>query len=513
VNATLSVPLVEGRGLSKAYPGVLALDDVSFDIEAGEVVGLVGMNGAGKSTLIKMLAGAGTPDAGTIFVDGEATQLGSPQSATQVGLAFVHQELADVPNLSVADNVFLGLGLPKIGPFIKERELHSRAKTLLELLEAQISPRAKVGVLSPVQQRLVMIAHALAQRARMIVLDEPSTALTGAEVEHLHSIIRRLSEDGKAVLYVSHRLSEIRSLTSRILVMRDGKMVDNRPTSDVSHAELVRLIVGSSSAGIDIKRRARATPAEEPNQTELLRVDDVRVEPLVKRASLTINAGEVVGIAGLLGSGRTEIARVIAGALRPTAGRIVLKGDEVKLRSPADAINAGVVLLPEDRRAEGNILDLTLRENVTLPSLKRVRLNRFLPMPSRAKERRTTASVSKELQIRSAGSETPVRWLSGGNQQKVLFAKWLTRGADVLVLDEPTQGIDVGAKEEIFDVIDRLRAEGKGVLFISSDFSELVRICDHVVVLREGETVARFSGDEITEHSLVEACYSVTGGS
>jgi ABC-type sugar transport system ATPase subunit len=237
------------------------------------------------------------------------------------------------------------------------------------------------------------------------------------------------------------------------------------------------------------------------------------VEPLVTRASLTINAGEVVGIAGLLGSGRTEIARLISGALRPTAGRIVLKGGEVKLRSPAEAIKAGVVLLPEDRRAEGNILDLTLRENVTLPSLKRVRLNRFLPMPSRAKERRTTASVSKDLQIRSAGPETPVRWLSGGNQQKVLFAKWLTRGADVLVLDEPTQGIDVGAKEEIFDVIDRLRAEGKGVLFISSDFSELVRICDHVVVLREGETVARFSGDDITEHSLVEACYSVTGGS
>jgi rhamnose transport system ATP-binding protein len=504
-------PLVEGRGLSKAYPGVVALDGVSFRIEAGEVVGLVGKNGAGKSTLIKALAGVVPLDAGEILIDGEEAQLSRPDLATRAGLAFVHQELVDVPNLSVADNVFLGLGLPKLGPFVNERKLHRRAKAVLDSLDADVPTTAKVGALSPVQQRLVMIARALAQSARLIVLDEPSASLTNEEVEHLHAVVRRLAAQGVAIVYVSHRLGEIRSLTSRILVMRDGSLVAERATADIDHSELVRLITGGTGALGISRREAVATP--DPEVPPLLRVENLAAGPLVRGVSLTVRAGEVVGLAGLLGSGRSELAKAVCGASPSTSGTVSLNGKAVRLRSPAHAIKAGIVLLPEDRRAEGNVLDMSVRENVTLASLRRMRMNRLLPMPSRGKERRAAISIGERLKLRSAGPEAQVRWLSGGNQQKVLFAKWLTRGADVLVLDEPTQGIDVEAKAEVFELVNGLCADGKGVLLISSDFSELVRMCDRVVVLREGEAVAEFSGDELAEQALLGACYGTTGGS
>lgn len=505
------VALVEARRLAKAFPGVIALDDVSFHVSAGEVVGLVGKNGAGKSTLIKALAGAVVPDTGEILIDGDAVELSRPNSAARAGLAFVHQELVDAPNLSVADNVFLGLGLPKAGPFINERRLHRQAKEVLDSLNANVDPRDKVGLLSAVQQRLVMIARALAQHARMIVLDEPSASLAPQEIEHLHAVVRRLSSKGVAIFYASHRLEEIRSLTSRILVMRDGRLVEQRRTSDVSEAELVRLITGDADA-VSGRRRPRATTMQGAEGPPLLRVDGLAAAPLLTRASLTVRAGEIVGLAGLLGSGRSEIAKVICGALPATGGEVLLNGKSFQARSPAQAIDAGVVLLPEDRRAEGNVLDLTMRENLTLPSLPKMRLNRWLPVPSHGKEQRAAVSVTRRLKIRSAGPDVRVRWLSGGNQQKVLFAKWVLHGADLFVLDEPTQGIDVEAKEEIIDLINELCADDKGVLLISSDFSELVRICDRVIVLREGETVAEFSGAELTEHVLLEACYGLAGG-
>jgi ABC-type sugar transport system ATPase subunit len=494
---------IEARGLVKRYPGVLALDRVDLSIAPGSVLGLVGKNGAGKSSLIKVLAGVVQPDEGELLVDGEPKHLHGPRDAKALGFAFVHQELADVPNLTVAENVQLGLGYPRrLGTFVNRRELRRRTQEALDRLEAHIHPDAPVASLSIAQRRLVMIAHALAANARLVVLDEPTASLTDEEIEHLHDLLRRLRDDGVASVYVSHRLDEIFSVTDRVAVMRDGHTVFTGATADVTKGQLISEITGSAAPLERRRRRAGRKDAE-----ELLRVQGLTSPGKVEDASFVLRAGDILGIAGLIGAGRTELVRVIFGADHAATGRILVRGKEVEIRSPRDAMDAGIALLPEDRRHEGAVVDFSVRKNMTLPVMSRYRIAPAVPLPNEGRERKAARGLVERLKIKVADVEAPVRNLSGGNQQKVVLAKWLECGADVFIFDEPTHGIDVEGKVEVYDLMDELADAGKGVIFISSEFTELVGTCNRVVVMREGRLVDELEGEAVTDAALVERCY------
>lgn len=495
-------PLLDLRGLSKQYPGVLAVDNVDLQLWPGEVVGFVGKNGAGKSSVIKMLAGVVRPDAGTIMLDGHAVAPRNPHHANSLGLAFVFQEPSVVPNLTVAEHVMLGLGFPRrAAALIDWRALHAQTRELLARLNAALDPAALVGHLSVAEQRLVMIARAIAQRARFLVLDEPTASLTDGEAQQLFTVVRRLSAEGVAVLYVSHRLDEIFALTSRVVVMRDGRVVAKAPTAELSRAELVAQITGVSGD------RLRPRPSPPAATTELLRVENLTVPGRVEAASFTLHAGEILGIAGLVGAGRSELVRAIFGAEPGARGRIAVRGQWRSIASPRDALAAGIALLPEDRRTQGNLLNFSVRFNVTLAALSNHRHAPWLPMPSRRSEQVATQQLVERLSVRTPHVEQPVGLLSGGNQQKVVLAKWLHHGADVFLFDEPTHGIDIEARAAVYQALEELAASGKGVIVISSEFGELAGVCHRALVLREGRMVAELAGPELSEAALVQACF------
>ena len=495
------------QDLVKRYPGVLALDRVDVEIHGGHVLGLLGKNGAGKSTLIKVLAGAVAPDAGRILLDGEEVEIPHPHQATQMGIAVVHQELVDVPNLSVAENVELGLGYPRTaGVLVNRRALRRKTKEALDLLEAGISPAALVGTLGPAQRRLVMIARGLAAEARVLILDEPTAALTDTEIEHLHGVVRKLQARGVGVVYVTHRLDEVFQVTDMVTVMRDGAVVHRGPTAELNPESLIGHITGNAVVA-DEKRKATVPPLG-ADAEELLRVDGISLDGVVDNISFSVYRGDMLGIAGLVGSGRTELTRLIYGADMATSGRILARGEEVRIRSPRDALGAGIVLLPEDRKGQGNITDFSVRKNVTLPRLRRHRTRSWLPMPRRRDEREYTRSVIERISIKVADEEAPVKNLSGGNQQKVMLAKWLDSEAEVFIFDEPTHGVDVEGKEETYKLMEALAKSGKGVIFISSEFSELVGTCNRVLVMREGRLVGELQAEAISDAALVERCYA-----
>jgi ABC-type sugar transport system ATPase subunit len=497
-------PFVVVKGLVKRYPGVTALDHADGVVVPGAVVGLLGKNGAGKSTLIKILAGVVQPDEGEIFIDGERVRLTGPLDATRRGLAFVHQELADVPNLTVAENIELGLGYPKVAhTFVQRRALRRRATEVLERLGADIDPKRRLGTLSIADRRLTVIARGLAAQARLLVLDEPTASLTDEEIAHLHDVIRLLRDQGVAIIYVTHRLQEVFDVTDDVAVMRDGRMVFEAPTATVTRPQLIQHITGSQEISTTGRWRG---PGEDA--VELLRVEGLTQPGVVEDASFDLRAGDVLGIAGLVGAGRTELVRMVFGADPSTAGRVLVRGKPVRLRGPRDAMRAGIVLLPEDRRHQGTVTTFSVRKNVTLPTLSRFRAAPLLPFPNRGQERRTTNDLVERLRIKVRDAESPIRNLSGGNQQKVVLAKWLESKAEVFIFDEPTHGIDVGAKEEVYALLHELAEQGKGVIFISSEFPELVGTCNRVLVMREGRLVGEFEGDEVTESALVERCYA-----
>lgn len=501
-------PLVELRGISKTYGGAHALANVHLKLFPGETVGLVGKNGAGKSTLIKVLAGAVTPDAGSnLMVKGAPVFLRGPRDAGRHGFAFVHQDLSLglAPNLTVAENVALGLGYPRsMGVLYDRRRLCERAEEVLAQLGVALDVRAPVGGLSVVQQRMVTIGRALSQQANLIVMDEPTVSLTPAEMDHLYAVVDRLHGNGVAVIYVSHRLAEVFRLSQRLVVMRNGTVVHDAPADSVDEPSLIRHITGvvhHSPAG---HRRARTAGAE------VLRVERLSVLPRVADVSFALHAGEVLGLAGLVGSGRSETVRAIFGAETRAGGRVFVHGEEAAVSSPRHALRKRVVLLPENRAHQGMVSDFSIRANITLPTLSRhrsARLGRF-PVPSRSRERDTATSFMKRLNIKAAGHEQRASALSGGNQQKVIVGKWLHHGADVFMFDEPTQGIDVQGKEEIYQIMKELATVGAGVIFISSEFVELERVCDRVLVMREGCIVSELTESEISEEKILESCFT-----
>ena len=531
-------------GLSKRYGGVVALRGVTATFRAGEIVGLVGKNGAGKSTLIKIMGGAIHPDQGRILVDGEPVRVRSPHDALALGIAVVHQELALVPGLSVAENVWMGLGFPRAaGLLVARSSLRARTAELLDRIGLQVPADVAAGSLGIAAQRLVMIARGLAAQARLLILDEPSASFTDEEIGMLHQVVRSLAADGVGTVYVSHRVTEILALTQRVVVMRDGGVVDEEATSTLDRQALVAMISGGEEEELLAEVGAVTPAAPDPHAAgsaagrhaviaapsdasangsgappgrlpadrgqEVLRVEHLAGgrDSRVVDATLSVHAGEILGIAGLVGSGRTELVRMVFGCEQPWQGSIVLRGRQVRIASPRAAVRRGIALVPEDRRNEGALLSFSVGYNLTLPSLSSFRRWPWFGWPARGRERRAAEAMMAELGVVASGPEATVDTLSGGNQQKIVVGKWLLRDAEVFIFDEPSIGIDVHAKAEMFRRIAMLAAAGKAVIVISSEFEELEDHCHRVVVMREGRTVGELSGEDISEAGMLALCY------
>jgi ribose transport system ATP-binding protein len=486
--------LLQMRGIRKTFPGVVALDEVQFDLRRGEVHALLGENGAGKSTLMRILSGACHRDAGEVLLDGRPVMLDSPREAQELGISTIYQEFNLVPQLSAAENIYLGREPMRVAGVIDRRALVACARTLLEGLRTTVDPDVPVQSLGVAEQQMVEIAKALSLRARILIMDEPTSALTASEIEQLFAAIRRFTAAGGSVIYISHRLEELARVGQRATVLRDGRFVGTR-SLPAPVPELVRMMVDrdiSEHYPQPTRRRGR----------EILRVEGVTRGPRLRDVSFTLHRGEVLGVAGLLGAGRTELARVIAGADLPESGAIAIDGKPVRVRSPRDAIRAGVGLVPEDRKRQGLVLLQSVAANLSLPQL--ARLGRA-GVVSRTRERALATRWSRELRIRAPGIDTRVLTLSGGNQQKVVLGKWLAAGADVLIVDEPTRGIDVGARMEIYSLLDRLAADGAGILMISSDLPEVMGMSDRILVMHQGRVQALLDGRSATQEAVLHA--------
>jgi len=477
--------LLRAEGISKSYSGVEALRDVSLDLRAGEVHAIVGENGAGKSTLIRILTGAVQPDSGTLSIDGAPVHHHGPLAARELGMADMYQQPTLFPHLTVAENLALGLERGSRWRPIDWRARRRAARVLLERTGAAIDPDRPASELSMAEQQLVEIARALGSEARIVIMDEPTAALPADQVVRLAAAIRELRARGAGVLYITHRLDEVFDLADRITVLRDGRRIDTRPTGEMDRSSLISLMVG---------REMSAIYSHEPHvqAREALEVHGVTCERAgVRDVTFTVRAGEIVGLAGLVGAGRTELARTLFGLTPPDRGEIRIDGVPVVPRTPRDAIDHGMAYLPEDRRRHGVIGTMPVRSNVTLASL--AGLAERLAVLSRGRERAAADRYVKDLGIRPASIEAPVSSLSGGNQQKVALARWLLTNPRVLILDEPTQGVDVGAKADVHREMDRLASEGVAILMISSDLQEVLAMSDRVIVMRRG-TVAGILG-------------------
>ena len=510
MNASVPAPVLEMRGVRKAFPGVVALDGVDLTLHAGDVHMLLGENGAGKSTLMKILSGAYRKDAGEIRIDGQVVEIGSPRDALALGIRVIYQELNLVPQLSVAENMFLGAMPTRWSGVVDWRALYDRAShvlTDLGLDATALDARTPVSRLGMAQRQMVEIAKALSasagpafakatagQAVKVLVMDEPTSSLTSREVTQLFSLIERLTARGVAIVYITHRLDEVFRIGRRVTVLRDGRHVTTRLLTDVNVPELVRLM-----ADRDLNEHFPKVPAA--RGPELLRVEHVSRGGALSDISLSLHAGEVLGIAGLVGAGRTELARVIAGADRCDQGRLMVDGGEVRLRGPADAIARGIGLLPEDRKAQGLVPGLTVARNVALPHGRRLAR---LGVLTRRCEAALAAPIADELRVKTTETQT-VRLLSGGNQQKVVLAKWLAGDVRIFIFDEPTRGIDVGAKVEIYNLMNRLTARGAGIIMISSELPELLGMSDRILVMHRGRIHAEIDSAEATEERVLRA--------
>jgi ribose transport system ATP-binding protein len=486
-------PVLEMRGIRKVFPGVVALDHVDFDLRAGEVHVLLGENGAGKSTLMKILSGAYRKDAGEIVLDGHPIAIGSPRNAQTLGIATIYQELSLVPQLTVAENILLGHEPSRAG-VIQRAALREAARRSLEEVGLAIDPDRRVDRLGIAEQQMVEVAKALFRRARVLVMDEPTSALTAREIERLFAVIRRVTAAGVAVVYISHRMRELAEIGTRVTVLRDGRAVGTFPLADVSFDALIRLMANREVRDQFPRRHSVPGP-------ELLRLEHVSGAG-VDDVSLTVCRGEIVGLAGLLGAGRTELARIIFGADPRSRGRVIVNGRDATPRTPRQAIAAGIGLLPEDRKHHGLVLTLTVSENIGLPNL--ARWSRFGVVSDR-QERRAAERWVTDLRIKTPTVAERVVRLSGGTQQKVVLARWLAAEAKLLVMDEPTRGVDVGAKVEIYELMNRLTDAGAGILMISSELPEVLGMSDRIYVMRRGRIEATFDAAGATEERVLQA--------
>jgi rhamnose transport system ATP-binding protein len=489
-------PVVELRGVGKVFGGVTAVADVDLAFRAGEVHSLVGENGAGKSTLMKIIDGVQRPDSGQVLVDGEPADFGSVHDAEKAGIAMIPQELELFPELSVTENLFVGRRRPRTRfGLVDYRAMRTRTREMFAQLGAQVDPDALVSTLRAATRQLVAIARALLADARLVIMDEPTAALTEQESEKLFEIVEALAGRGVAVVYISHRLHEIFRISHTVSVLRDGRLVRTDSVAGFTAEDLIRLMVGRSLSQLYARTR---TAAGGP----VLEVRNLTRKTDFENITLTVHAGEIVGLAGLIGAGRTELARALMGQTRASSGSIRLNGKEISPRTVQQAQDAGLAYVPEERRAEGLILPFSIAHNISYGSLER--LTRFGLVDRRA-ENVTAEKFGKELAVRMKSINSPVGLLSGGNQQKVVVAKALAREPSVLILDEPTRGVDVGAKAEIYRLIDQLAANGKAIILISSELPEVLSMADRIVVLREGKQMAEFDHTEATAELVAAA--------
>ncbi|MFF8828324.1 sugar ABC transporter ATP-binding protein [Streptomyces sp. NPDC015131] len=501
-------PLLTMSGITKSFPGVRALDGVDLEVRPGEVHCLLGQNGAGKSTLIKVLAGAHQPDGGTITWRGEQVALGSPSAAMRLGVATIYQELDLVEGLSVAENVFLGHEPTTARFVVRARAARTATRTLLRRLgHPEIDPARAVGELSAAQRQIVSMARALSHDVRLIVMDEPSAALDPDETANLFRIVEELTAAGVAVVYISHRLEEIRRIGDRVTVLKDGRAVAvGLSARDTPTADIVAMMTGRNVAYVFPER-----PAPPPDTTgttggtsaapPVLAVEGLARDGEFAPVDLRVRAGEIVGLAGLVGSGRSEILETVYGARRPTAGRVLVDGRPLRPGSVPAAVRAGIGLAPEERKAQGLLMLESVTRNVSVSSLSRFARAGWI---DRAAERSAARAATRALSLRPDRPDAPVRTLSGGNQQKAVLARWLLRGCRVLLLDEPTRGVDVGARAELYAVIRRLADEGLAVLLVSSEVPEVLGLADRVLVLREGRVVHTAPARDLDEHRVLD---------
>ncbi|MGL3608490.1 sugar ABC transporter ATP-binding protein [Rhizobium sp. G187] len=480
------------EGMTKVFPGVRALSDVSFQIAPGEIHALLGENGAGKSTLLRILSGVFKPTSGQLLIDGVAQAFKTPDSARMAGVAMIHQELQQVPHLTVAQNMFLGHPITWAGGFlVNRREQEKRAAEALAMIDPTIDPAAPISSLKVAQRQVVEIARALLDKAKIIAMDEPTSSLTPSEFESLAEVIKRLAASGVAIIYVSHKMDEVFGICERASVMRDGRLVGVVDLKQTQPADVISMMVGR-----ELQAEEHMSHATRDVRIEARNLSSAKVQGI----SFDLHKGEVLGIAGLVGSGRTELLRLIAGADRATGGTIRIDGAAMTLSNPRAAIAAGIGLLPEERKREGIIPGRSVTNNVALPSMKR-----FAPagiIRHRALKRTATELLTR-VNLRPFLLDRPIRLFSGGNQQKAIIARWLAAGSKVLLFDEPTRGIDVGAKSEIYNLIEELASEGHSVVVVSSELPEVMRVSDRVLVMREGTVVAELAREELSEEAIV----------
>ncbi len=493
--------IVEFRGIVKKFPGVVALSGVSLGVQRGECHGLVGENGAGKSTLGKILAGIYLPDAGQVLVDGEPVHLKSPRDALKSGIGMVHQELAFCENLSVAENLSLGMMPAKAG-FLDRPALLTKAREYLEGIGATIDPEAKLGELPISQQQLVQIAAAVGRGARVLIFDEPTSSLSQAESERLFELIAKLKSEGVTSIYVSHRLEEVFKICDRITVLRDGHLIGTSTSAELDESRLVQMMIG------------RKLDSYYPDQVdskpgkELLRVDGLCSPGKFEPISFSLKAGEILGFAGLVGSGRTQIAEALFGLDPVAGGRVYMEGVEVRIGNPAQAVKLGLGMVPEDRKRHGLVLGMTAKENITLPILGELAR---LGWVNRKMEKNLAKEFFDQTQVRAPGMDSLAAGLSGGNQQKLVLARWLAANCRVLIVDEPTRGVDVGAKAEIHTLIDKLAKLGSGIILISSELPEVVNLSTRVIVLREGRLAGILDRKDLNQESVLRLMAGVGG--
>ncbi|WP_158969385.1 sugar ABC transporter ATP-binding protein [Chachezhania sediminis] len=484
------------RGLTKQFPGTLALDAVSFGVRPGEIHALLGENGAGKSTLIKCVCGAYAPTGGEILIDGRPVTMTSPADAAAAGIAVVHQHMNLVPTLSVAENLHLGERLPRRAGLLHWRKVHRRAREVLDRVALDVPTTAIVGDLRPEQHAMISIARAVSADARIVILDEPTNALLPHEVERLFEQMRALATRGHSFLHISHRLSEVFEIADRATVLRDGRHAGTFERADMTHSGIVEAIVGRGGSLAERRGTSHARTGT------LMKVRDLSGQR-ARGISFDLAPGEIVGLAGLPGSGADETMNLLFGRNRPTGGGIEVEGRPVPLRDPADAIAAGIANVPKNRLAEAIFHADSVRANVTLPSLANYLREPVLRLIHRGREDAAAEEVTAKMRVRMAGIGASIDSLSGGNQQKVVLGRWLTTGARIFLLNSPTAAVDVGAKKEIYDLIDELAREGKGIVFASTELEEYALVCDRVFVFAAGRVVGELTGDQVTEPNIM----------
>ncbi len=488
--------LVDMQGIGKSFPGVHALLDAQFNLKAGEVHALVGENGAGKSTLMKILAGVYTPDEGTILYKDRAVEIRNPRAARELGITMIHQELNLLPHLTVAQNIFVGHEPRSKIPFLlDEKRINQQASEILNHLKLDIDPRGRVNRLSVARQQMVEIAKALSYHSDVLIMDEPTATLTESEIEELFAVIQQLRSNGVGIVYISHRMEELKQISDRVTVMRDGQFVATNPTAEVSIDQIISMMVGRT-----IYDSAPELPENSSNEI-VLEVKGLRRGNLLKDVNFNLKRGEILGIAGLMGAGRTEVARAIIGADPVDSISMQVHGRSVRIKSPKEAVKNGIGYLSEDRKRYGLITGMDVSTNIVIASLRQ--FAKFFGILNERRIHNAAQSYSTTLAVKTPSVKQRVRNLSGGNQQKVVIAKWLVADSDILIFDEPTRGIDVGAKSEIYKLLNELARQGKSIIMISSELPEILRMSHRILVMCEGRITGELSSEEATQEKII----------